>query len=109
MLFSMQMKDIKELKFAVSLEQSIPLIRNNNFDFIVIDINLQGDYNGLDILKLIRTIPDYENIPVIAITAYYLPVDKEVYIQAGFSDFISKPLLRENLINSLERVLVPQT
>ncbi|MDO8549777.1 MAG: PAS domain S-box protein [Ignavibacteria bacterium] len=109
MFFSMQMNDLKDINFAVSLEQAVPLLNSKNFDFIVVDINLQGDYNGLDILKIIRTMPDYENVPVIAVTAYLLPVNRELYIQAGFSDFISKPILRENLLNSLERTLIPLT
>ncbi len=109
MLFSMQMNDLKEITFAASLEQSIPLLNNRSFDFIVVDINLQGDYNGLDILKIIRTMSDYQNVPVIAVTAYLLPINMGLYVQAGFSDFISKPILRENLINSLERILIQQT
>ena len=104
----MQMSDLKEINFAVSLEQAIPLLNSKVFDFIVVDINLQGDYNGVDILKIIRTMQDYENVPVIAVTAYLFPANKELYIQAGFSDFISKPILRENLINSLEKILIPQ-
>jgi PAS domain S-box-containing protein len=108
MLFSMQMHDLKEISFAVSLEQSIPLLKKKNFDFIVVDINLQGDYNGLDILKIIRTMPAYENVPVIAVTAYLIPINRELYIQAGFSDFISKPILKENLLNSLKRNLIHQ-
>ncbi|HSP87316.1 MAG TPA: response regulator, partial [Ignavibacteriaceae bacterium] len=107
MLFSMQMSDLKEVTFAVSLEQSIPLLNNKDFDFIVVDINLQGDYNGLDILKIIKTMSDYENVPVIAATAYLIPVNKDLYIKAGFSDFISKPILRKNLLDSLEKTLIP--
>jgi len=105
MLFSMQMKDFKEIDFAISLEQAIPILNTKKFDFIIMDINLQGDYNGLDILKVLRTMPAYENTPVIAVTAYLIPIDREIYIQAGFTDFISKPLLRENLLNTLERTL----
>lgn len=105
LLFSMQMKELKEIHFAVSLEQAIPLLKKNKYDFIIVDINLQGDYNGLDILKIVRTMPELETIPVIAVTAYQLPSDREIYIQAGFTDFISKPLLKENLINSLQRTL----
>jgi CheY-like chemotaxis protein len=108
MLFSSQMRDIKDLDFAVSLEQAVPVLKNKNYDFIVVDINLQGDYNGLDILRVIRTMPEYENIPVIAVTAYILPVNREVYTQAGFSDFIAKPLIQRKFIEvHLEKILNP--
>ena len=108
MLFSVEMKDLKEINFASGFELALPLLKNKHFDFVVIDINLQGDYNGLDILKIIRTMPGYENIPVLAVTAYLLPGDKDKFIQAGFTDFISKPIFREKLIDSLEKILISQ-
>ena len=58
-LFKVQMKELKEIKFAVSFEEALPLLDNEQFDFIIIDINLQGEYNGLDALKIIRKMPAY--------------------------------------------------
>ena len=105
MLFSVEMKDLKEINFASGLEQALPLIKSRRFDFVVIDINLQGDYNGLDILKIIRTMPGYDNTPIIAVTAYLLLGDIDKFINAGFTDFISKPIFREKLIDALEKIL----
>ena len=72
------------------------------------DINLQGEYNGLDALKIIHKMPAYEKIPVVAVTAYVLPGDKEKFIISGFNDFISKPIFREKMIDSLERIFLMQ-
>lgn len=105
-LFKVQMKGLKEIKFAVSFEESQPLLLNSQFDFIVMDINLQGEYNGLDALKIIKTMPALSNIPVIAVTAYVLPGDKEKFIAAGFDDFISKPIFREKMMESLEKIFL---
>jgi CheY-like chemotaxis protein/signal transduction histidine kinase len=105
-LFKVQLKELKEIKFAVSFEEALPLLDNGLFDFIVIDINLQGEYNGLDALKIIRKMPAYNNIPIIAVTAYVLPGDKEKFIAAGFHDFISKPIFREKMLDSLGRVFL---
>ena len=103
-LFKVQMKELKEIKFAVSFEEALPLLDNERFDFIVIDINLQGEYNGLDALKIIRKMPAYSKTPIMAVTAYVLPGDKEKFITAGFNDFISKPIFREKMIDALERI-----
>lgn len=103
-LFKVQMKDLKKIEVANSLEKAFPIIENQKFDFIVMDINLQGEYNGLDALKIIRQLPGYQAVPIIAVTAYVLPGDKEKFIAAGFNDFISKPVLRENLYSTLEKV-----
>ncbi|MFO7524662.1 MAG: PAS domain S-box protein [Ignavibacteriaceae bacterium] len=103
-LFKVQMKGLKEIKFAVSFEEALPLLESSTFDFIVMDINLQGEYNGLDALKIINKMPSHENTPIIAVTAYVLPGDKEKFIATGFNDFVSKPIFREKMVESLERV-----
>jgi PAS domain S-box-containing protein len=105
-LFKVQMKDLKNIQFAASFEEALPLLENNEFDFIIMDINLQGEYNGLDALKVIHQIPKFENIPVIAVTAYVLPGDKEKFIATGFTDFISKPIFRDKLVESLKKIFV---
>lgn len=107
-LFKLQMEGLKSIKFANSFEQALPLLIDNKFDFVVIDINLTGDYNGLDILKIIRRMPEYDDVPVIAVTAYLLSGDIDKFIRTGFSDAISKPIFREKLIISLEKLFTPQ-
>lgn len=105
-LFRVQMKDLKNIQFATSFEEALPLLESNVFDFIIMDINLQGEYNGLDALKVIHQIPKFQSIPVIAVTAYVLPGDKEKFIATGFTDFISKPIFREKLVESLNKIFV---
>ncbi len=107
-LYKVQMKELKEIKFAVSFEEALPVLDNHQFDFVVIDINLQGEYNGLDALKIIHKMSKYENVPIIAVTAYVLPGDKEKFIAAGFHDFISKPIFREKMIESLDRIFLSE-
>lgn len=108
-LFKVQLKGLKDIQFAPSFEDALPLLDKQNFDFIVIDINLQGEYNGLDALKLIHKMPGYENTPIIAVTAYVLPGDKEKFIAAGFDDFIAKPIFREKMIDSLQKIFLSKS
>ena len=103
-LFKVQLKGVNNIKFAVSFEEALPLLDTHHFDFIVLDINLQGEYNGLDALKVIHRMPGYETIPIIAVTAYVLPGDREKFIAAGFNDFISKPIFREKMMDALEKI-----
>ncbi len=105
-LFKVQMKELKDIKYAVSFEETLPLLDTEQFDFIVMDINLQGEYNGLDALKIVHKMPGYEDIPIIAVTAYVLPGDKEKFITTGFNDFISKPIFREKIIESLKKIFL---
>lgn len=108
-LFKVQLKGLKDIQFAPSFEDALPLLDKQSFDFIVIDINLQGEYNGLDALKLIHKMPGYENTPIIAVTAYVLPGDKEKFIAAGFDDFIAKPIFREKMIDSLQKIFLSKS
>jgi len=103
-LFKVQMKELQEIEFAKSFEEALPKIKGKEFDFIVMDINLEGEYNGLDALRVIQKLPGYHKKPIIAVTAYVLPGDRDKFIAAGFSDFISKPVLKEKLIDSLEKL-----
>lgn len=104
MLFKVQMKDLKSIEFAVSFESALPLLKTKKFDFIVMDINLQGEYNGLDALRIIQKMPGYKEIPIIASTAYVQPDARDSFIAAGFTDFISKPLLRDKLLEVLKHI-----
>lgn len=103
-LFKVQMKELGKMEFAVSFEDALPIITSQKFDFIVMDINLQGEYNGLDALKMIHKMPGFESLPIIAVTAYVLPGDREKFIAAGFNDFISKPIFREKMIEAMEKI-----
>lgn len=105
-LFKVQMKELHDVKFAVSFEEAQLVLLNHQFDFIVMDINLQGEYNGLDALKIIKTMPAFSSIPIISVTAYVLPGDKEKFIAAGFDDFISKPIFKEKMMESLEKIFL---
>lgn len=105
-LFKVQMKELGDIKFAVSFEEALPLITSQSFDFIVMDINLQGEYNGLDALKMIHQMPGFKSLPIIAVTAYVLPGDKDKFVAAGFNEFISKPIFREKMIEALEKIFL---
>ncbi len=103
-LFKVQMKELKSIKFSQSFEDAVPMLENERFDFIVLDINLQGEYNGLDALKIIRTMEGLEETPIIAVTAYVLPGDKEKFIATGFNDFVSKPIFRNKMVEVLGKI-----
>jgi len=104
-LFKTQFKDLRSVDFAQSFEEALPLLNTLDFDFIVLDINIQGDYNGMDALRMIRQMPSYKNTPIIASTAYVLPGDKEKFVEFGFSGFISKPIFRDRLMSVLKDLL----
>ncbi len=106
LLFQTQMKDFKLLKIVSSFTEALPLIKKYKFDLVYVDINLKGQYNGLDALKIIRQFENYKTVPIIAVTAYPFDGDKEKFLQAGFTDYFRKPLLKENLLDSINSLFL---
>jgi PAS domain S-box-containing protein len=105
LLFKSQMNDFKDLKICGNFSEALPLLETNKFDVIYVDINLNDVYNGFDALKIIRQFSEYKITPVFAITAYPFNRDKEKFLNFGFTDYFVKPLLKEQLIESLEKSL----
>lgn len=78
--------------------EGLRLYKNNNYSIVLLDIGLP-DINGIDVCKAMKKSSTIKNIPIIAVTAFY-DIKKEC-MQAGFDDFIQKPLN----INTLKGVL----
>ncbi len=69
----------------------LELAAENNPDLILLDINLPG-MDGFEVLKLLRQRDGTRNTPVIAISANAMPKDIERGLEAGFDDYITKPI-----------------
>lgn len=74
----------------------------NQFDFIILDINLGEDsVDGTELLKSLKTNPNCEKTIFIAMTAYAMPDDEEKYIKMGFDHYFSKPIIFDVVIKKL--------
>ena len=71
-------------------------------DIILMDIQMPN-LNGIEATKKIRLMEDTIEIPIIALTAGSLPGEKEKCLQAGMTDFLTKPLLKQTLADMIEK------
>jgi CheY-like chemotaxis protein len=71
-------------------------------DIVLMDI-MMPEMDGHQTMAAIRRIPAYRKLPIIALTAKAMKGDREKSIEAGASDYITKPVDIEQLI-SLMRV-----
>jgi len=85
--------------------EAIEMVRNTvDFDLVLMDIKMpvmQGDESLYEIRKI------YPDLPVIAVTAYALAGDRELFLKKGFNDYVSKPmdlLLLKKLIEKYENI-----
>jgi len=77
----------------------------NKPDLILLDISLPR-MDGNDLLRRIRADEALRDLPVIALTAHAMSGDRAKYLAAGFSDYVTKPILDEEvLLSSIRRGL----
>lgn len=87
-------------QYATNGREAIEILKSDNsIDLILMDIRMpvMDGYKALKIIKKIR--PD---IPVIAQTAYAVKGEKEKALKAGFTGFLSKPIMRNELIRTIQ-------
>jgi PAS domain S-box-containing protein len=82
---------------AANGAQALELLKKNpDIKIVLMDIKLP-DINGLELTKLIKSA--YPSVRVIAQTAFALSGDREKALEAGCSEYISKPVNREALLS----------
>jgi signal transduction histidine kinase len=67
-------------------------VRRFNPNLIFLDVQLSTDLTGLDLLRELRQQPDLENLPVVVLTAMAMSGDRERFLAAGATNYLSKPL-----------------
>ena len=81
--------------------EALEIAEKGGFDLILLDIMLPG-LNGLEVLRRLRPISD---VPVILLTARDAVMDKVSGLDAGASDYITKPFAIEELLARIRVVL----
>ena len=85
-------------------QTGIEFCKEKNYEVILMDIALKG-ISGTTAMKEIKKLSaHYSKIPIIAITAFAMLGDKESFLKAGFSHYISKPFTRSQLFRVLTSI-----
>lgn len=71
-------------------------------DLILMDIKMDG-MSGLEVTRLIRKVDLH--VPIIAQTACVIAGDREKCLQAGCNDYISKPIVAEELLQIIDNYI----
>jgi signal transduction histidine kinase/DNA-binding response OmpR family regulator/CHASE3 domain sensor protein len=88
---------------AVDGKEALHLLQQNEKTDIVLMDMMMPELDGYETISRIRTNKKWKNLPIIAVTAKAMTGDREKCLQAGASDYISKPVDTDQLL-SLMRV-----
>ncbi|HET7199193.1 MAG TPA: response regulator, partial [Burkholderiales bacterium] len=82
-------------------KDGIEALKNNpDVDVVLMDI-MMPELDGYDTIRIVRGLEEFKNLPIIAVTAKAMKGDREKCIEAGASDYISKPVNVEQLLSLL--------
>jgi len=99
------LRDLFELKFAKSVIAAQRKLKQFSVNLVLLDLSLVGKYDGLDLVKYMRKKTEMQKIPVIATTAHAQSTDINVCLEEGCNEFISKPIIREKLLEKINKHL----
>lgn len=75
---------------------SLEMMKKRRYDIVFLD-HMMPDMDGIETLHAMREQKLCEGVPVIMLTANAVAGAKEKYLDAGFDDFLSKPIVPEKL------------
>ncbi|MBI1745973.1 MAG: response regulator [Acidobacteria bacterium] len=82
----------------------ITLAQEEDFDLILMDLNLPG-IDGLSATNTLRNNPKTKSVPIIAITAHAMKGDEEKILASGCNAYIAKPIDTRQFVQIVAKFL----
>jgi PAS domain S-box-containing protein len=93
------LKNICKVDFADSGDAALQLVNKKTYKLILMDINLGKGMSGIETTRRIKSISTYNNIPIVALTAFAMEGEKEEFLNSGCTHYLSKPFMKKDLID----------
>jgi len=99
------LRKVCRLEYANRADKAMQKAAEKKYDAILMDINLGNGPNGKEAMEVIKKNSLNRETPIIAVTAYALDNEKRTLLAAGFTDYISKPFDKIEIIEKLTSCL----
>ena len=93
---------------ATDAAEALSLLKTAHPDLILMDINMP-DMDGYTLTAKIKSLPGFERVPILAVTANVMRGDKEKTLEAGCDGYIQKPLDIDQLTREIEKFISRRT
>jgi two-component system alkaline phosphatase synthesis response regulator PhoP len=93
-----------EIDTAAGGPEALDKIKDNKYDLLMLDI-IMPEMDGLELCRRIRQIEDYQDVPVVFLTAKSREEDRAMGIDAGANNFLSKPISPEKLLEIISETI----
>ena len=93
-----------DVSIADSARAALQLAGESAFDLIISDIGMPA-MNGYELAEILRSMPNYREIPLIAVTGYTEYDDRGRSLRAGFNAHLTKPIDPSQLLNLMNELL----
>ncbi|HEX8601459.1 MAG TPA: response regulator, partial [Pseudoduganella sp.] len=93
-----------EVLVATSARRALDLLREHGADLVISDLSMP-DMDGFEFMQAVRAEPALRHVPAIALSGLAREQDVQRAREAGFSDFMTKPVTLELLSERVDRLL----
>ncbi len=104
-LAALYLRELCNTEMAENGYVALEKIRRKKYDAILMDINLGAGPNGMSIANQVRSIDQYKDVPIIAVTGYTMQGDREKLLANGCSHYLAKPYDKKTLLKLFSDIL----
>ena len=94
-----------QMDHAFSIAQAMQLLSSNKYELIMTDIVLQDNETGIDFIRDLRADSRFAQTPILAVTSLESINRRIQALQSGANDYISKPVLDEELFARINNLI----
>ena len=93
-----------QVDIAENGEVGLHRLQRGSYDLVLMDVQMPV-MDGLECAARIRTMPEFRELPILAMTANAMAGDRDRSLAAGMNDHVTKPIEPDELFDALDRWL----